>query len=57
MLCVDDFSRYKVVVFMTKKSVATAVLRSIIARYFVPAGLNIGVIRTDNGGEFPGAFQ
>ena len=50
MLCVDDFSRYKIVAFMAKTSDATAVLRA-------PAGLNIGVIRTDNGGEFQGAFQ
>ena len=57
MLCVDDFSRYKIVAFMAKKSDATAVLRAIIAKYFAPAGLNIGVIRTDNGGEFQGAFQ
>ena len=56
-LCVDDFSWYKIVAFMAKKSDATAVLRAIIARYFAPAGLNIGVIRTDNGGEFQGAFQ
>ena len=57
MLCVDDFSRYKIVAFMAKKSDVTAVLRVIIARYFAPAGLNIGFIRTDNGGEFQGAFQ
>ena len=57
MLCVDVFSRYKFVVFMVKKSDATAVLRAITNRYFAPAGLNIGVIRTDNGGEFQGAFQ
>ena len=55
MLCVDDFSRYKIVAFMAKTSDATAVLRAIIARYFAPTGLNIGVIRTDNGGEFQGA--
>ena len=42
---------------MAKTSDATAVLRAIIARYFAPAGLNIGSIRTDNGGEFQGAFQ
>ena len=57
MFCVVDFSRYKIVAFMTKKSYATAVLRAIIARYLAPAGLNIGVIRTDNGGKFQGAFQ
>ena len=55
MLCVDDFSRYKIVAFMAKKSDATAVLRAITAKFFAPAGLNIGVIRTDNGGEFQGA--
>ncbi|CAN0431803.1 unnamed protein product [Ascophyllum nodosum] len=57
MLCVDDFSRYKIVAFMAKTSDATAVLRAIIARYFAPAELNIGVIRTNTGGEFQGAFQ
>ena len=57
MLCVDDFSRYKIVAFMAKKSAATAVLRAITARYFTPAGLNIDVIQTDNGGEFREAFQ
>ena len=57
MLCVDDFSRYKIVAFMAKTSDATAVLRAIIARYFAPAELNIGVIRTHTGGEFQGAFQ
>ena len=57
MLYVDDFSRYNIVAFMAKTSDATAVLRAIIARYFAPAGLNIGVIRTDKGGEFQGAFQ
>ena len=57
MLLVDNFSRYKIVAFMAKKSDATAPLRAIIARYFAPAGLNIGVIRTDNGGELQGAFQ
>ena len=57
MLCMDDFSRCKIVAFTAKTSDATAVLRAIIARYFAPAGLNIGVIWTDNGGEFQGALQ
>ena len=58
MLYVDDFSRYKIVAFIVKKSDATAVLRAIIARYFAPPELNIGVIiQTDNGGEFQGVFQ
>ena len=57
MLCVDDFSRYKIVAFMVKKSDATAILRAIIARYFAPARVNVGVIWNDNGGDFQGAFQ
>ena len=57
MLCVDNFSRYKIVAFMPKTSDATVVLRAIIARYFAPSRLNISVIRTDNGGESQGAFQ
>ena len=57
MLCMDDFLRCKIVAFIAKTSDAKAVLRAIIARYFAPAGLNIGVIRTDNGGEFQRALQ
>ena len=34
MLCVDEFSRYKIVAFMAKTSDATAVLRAIIARKY-----------------------
>ena len=57
ILCVDDFSWYKVVAFMDKMRDATAVPGAIIARYFAPAGLNIGVIRDYNGGELQEAFQ
>ena len=57
MLCVGDFSRYKTVTFMAKKSDATVALRAIVARYFAPAGLNIGVIGTDNSGSFRGRFS
>ena len=49
--------RYEIVAFMAKTRDATAVLRATITRYFMPAGLNIGVIKTDNGGEFQRAFQ
>ena len=52
MLSMYDLSRYKIVAFTAKTSDATAVLRAIIAKYYAPtATLNIGVIRTDNGGE------
>ena len=57
MMCVDNLSQYKAVAFMAKESDATAVLRAIIDRYFASTGLNIGVILTDNGGEFQRAFQ
>ena len=57
MLCMNDFSSYKTVPFIAKKSDATAVLRATFAGYFSPAGLNIGVIQIDNGGEFQRTFQ
>ena len=57
MLCVVDFSWYKIVAFMAKTSDATAVLRAITARYFAPGGLNIDVIRTDNGRELQRRFS
>ena len=56
MICVDDFSRLKIVRFL-KKSDAAAALRNIIAEYITPAGLKIGYIGTDEGGEFEGEFQ
>ena len=57
MICVDDFSRFKIVRFLKKKSDAAAALRNIIAEYNTPSGLKIGAIRTDEGGEFEGEFQ
>ena len=56
MICVDDFSRFKIVRFL-KKSDAAAALRNIIAEYITPPGLKLGAIRTDEGGEFEGEFQ
>ena len=40
----DNVSRYKAVAFMAKTSDATAAVRVIIATYFAPAGLNIGIL-------------
>ena len=57
MICVDDFSRFKIVRFLKKKSDAAAALRNMIAEYITPAGLKIGSIRTDEGGEFEGESQ
>ena len=52
MLSMYDFSRYKIVAFTAKSRDATAVLRATITKYYAPtARLDIGVIRTDNGGE------
>ncbi|CAN0414389.1 unnamed protein product [Ascophyllum nodosum] len=57
MICVDGFSRFKIALFLKKKSDAAAALRNIIAECITPAGLKIGSIRTDEGGEFEGEFQ
>ena len=57
MACVDDSSRFKIVRVLKKKSDAAAALRNIIAEYITPAGLKIGSIRADEGGEFEGEFQ
>ena len=56
MICVDDFSRFNIVQFL-KKSFATAALSKIIAEHITHAGLKIGSIRTDEGGESKGEFQ
>ena len=56
IICLDEFSRFKIVRFLKKGDAATA-LRNMIAEYITPAGLNIGSTRTDEGGEFEGEFQ
>ena len=56
MLCVDDFTRFKIVRFLKHKSDATNALRDIIDDYLAPEGLKIGVVRTDGGGEWYGQF-
>ena len=53
----DDFTRFKVVKFVKKKSNTTAALLSLIAHYITPQKLSIKCVRTDNGGEFDGEFQ
>ncbi|CAM9447630.1 unnamed protein product [Sphacelaria rigidula] len=57
MLCVDDYSRFKIVHFLKHKDQAAGALMDIIASHISPAGLKIGIIRTDGGGEFEGEFQ
>ena len=57
MICVDDFTRFKIVSFLKKKSDTADALKDVIADYIKPAGLDISAIRTDEGGEFEGEFQ
>ena len=56
MICVDDFSRSKIVRFLKKSNTASA-LTNIIAEYITSAGLKIGSIQTDEGGGSEGGFQ
>ena len=57
MLCVDDFSRYKFVRFLSKKSDATEELQVLINDEIDSQGLQISIVRTDGGREFDGRFQ
>ncbi|CAM9533451.1 unnamed protein product, partial [Ascophyllum nodosum] len=52
VIFVDDYTRFKVVKFVKKKSDTTAALLSMVADYITPQKLSIKCIRTDNGGEF-----
>ena len=56
VIFVDDYTRFKVVKFVKKKSDTTAALLSMVADYITPQKLSIKCIRTDNGGEFEGEF-
>ncbi|CAN0075317.1 unnamed protein product, partial [Sphacelaria rigidula] len=57
MLCVDDYSHFKIVRFLKHEGQAAGALIDIIASHISPAGLKIGIIRTNRGGEFEGEFQ
>ena len=57
MLCVDDFPRLKFIRFVKHKSDAAKELRELVAEHITPAGINIGTVRTDDGGGFEGEFQ
>ena len=57
VIFVDDYTRFKVVKFVKKKSDTTAALLSFIADYITPQELSIKCVRTDNGGEFEREFQ
>ncbi|CAM9650472.1 unnamed protein product, partial [Ascophyllum nodosum] len=57
VIFVDDYTRFKVVKVVKKKSDTTAALLSMVADYITPQKLSIKCIRTDNGGEFEGEFR
>ena len=57
VIFVDDYTRFKVVKFVKKKSDTTAAFLSMVADYITPQKLSIKCIRTDNGGEFEGEFR
>ena len=56
MLCVDDYSRFEIIRFPKEEDDITA-LGDILATHITPAGVKMGIIRTDGGGEFEGYFQ
>ena len=57
VIFVDDWTCFKVVKFVKKKSETTAALLSLIAGYITPQKLSIKCVQTDNGGEFEGELQ
>ena len=57
MLRVDYFTRFKFFRFLKHKSDAAKELRELVAEHIAPAGIKIGTVRTDGGGEFEGRFQ
>ncbi|CAM9125092.1 unnamed protein product [Ascophyllum nodosum] len=57
VIFVDDYTHFKVVKFVKKKSDTTAALLSMVVDYITPQKLSIKCIRTDNGGEFEGEFR
>ena len=57
MLCVDDFTRFKFIRFLKHKCDAAKELRELVTEQIAPAGIKIGTVRTDNGGELEGEFQ
>ena len=57
MLCVDDFSRFKLIRFHKHKSDAAKELREFVAEHVAPAGIKISTVRTDGGREFGGEVQ
>ena len=57
MLCVDDFTRFKSIRLLKNRRYAAKELRELVAEHIAPAGIKIGTVRTDGGGDFEGEFQ
>ena len=57
MLCVDDFTRFKFIRFLKHKCDAAKELRELVTEQIAPAGIKIGTVHTDDGGELEGEFQ
>ena len=56
MLCVDDFTRFKSIRFLKHTSDPAKELRELVTEHIAPAGVKIGTVHTDGGGEFEGEF-
>ena len=56
MLCVDGFTCFKLFRFLKHKSDAAKELLELVVEHIAPAGIKIGTVRTDDGGEFEGEF-
>ena len=52
----NDFTRFKFIRFLKRKSDAARELRELVAKYIALAGIKISTVRTDAGGEFEGEF-
>ena len=57
LIFVGDYTSFKVVKSIRKKSDATVTLLLLNTDYIIPQELSIECIRTGNGGEFKEAFQ
>ena len=56
MLCVDDLTRFKFISFLKHKSDAAKELGELVAEHIASAGIKIGTVRTDGGGDSKGEF-
>ena len=57
MLCVGNFTRFMFIRFLKHKSDAAKELRELVTEHIAPAGIKVGTVRTDSGGEFEQEFQ